>query len=115
MALASGKRREEVHSWTYSSLRHKPQWKEVTISPSPAFLAKNQLASDGPDLLRPVIIPALKPFLSLDLTEDMTLCPVRALRYYLDKTSALRKGKNLLFISFKEGFDKDIMRSTISS
>ena len=115
MALASGKRRGEVHSWTYSSLRHKPQWKEVTISPSPAFLAKNQLASDGPDLLKPVVIPALKPFLSSDLTEDMTLCPVRALRYYLDRTKDLRKGKNLLLISFKEGFDKDIMRSTISS
>ena len=115
MALASGKRRGEVHSWTYSSLRHKPHWKEVTISPSPAFLAKNQLASDGPDLLRPVVIPALKPFLSSDLTDDMTLCPVRALRYYLDRTNELRRGKNLLFISFKEGFDRDIMRSTISS
>ena len=44
----------------------------------------------------------------------MTLCPVRALRYYLDRTSALRKGKNHLFISFKEGFDRDIMRATIS-
>ena len=115
MALASGKRRGEVHAWTFSSLRHKPHWKEVTISPSPAFLAKNQLASDCPDSLKPVVIPALKPFLSSDLTEDMTLCPVRALRYYLDRTSALRRGKNLLFISFKEGFDRDFMRSTISS
>ena len=72
--------------------------------------------SDGPDFLQPVI-PALKPFLSSDFTDDMSLCPFRALRYYLDRTSALslRKGKNLLFISFKEGFDRDIMRSTISS
>ena len=59
MALASGKRRGEVHAWTFSSLRHKPYWKEVTISPSPAFLAKNQLASDCPDSLKPVVIPAL--------------------------------------------------------
>ena len=87
MALASGKRRGEVHAWTFSSLRHKPHWKEVTISPSPAFLAKNQLASDCPDSLKPVVIPALKPFLSSDLTEDITLSPVRALRYYLDRTS----------------------------
>ena len=115
MALASGKRRGEVHAWTFSSLRHKPHWREVTISPSPAFLAKNQLASEGPDLIRPIVIPALKPFLSSDLSDDMTLCPIRALRYYLDRTSTLRKGKNLLFISFKEGFDKDIQRSTISS
>ena len=82
MALTSGKRWEEVHSWTYSSLRHKPHWKEVTISPSAAFLAKNQLASNCPDLLKPVVIPARKPFLSSDLTKDITLCPVRALRYY---------------------------------
>ena len=81
MALASGKRRGEVHAWTFSSLRHKPHWKEVTISPSPAFLAKNQLASEGPDLIKPVVIPALKPFLSSDLSDDMTLCPIRALRY----------------------------------
>ena len=106
MALASGKRREEVHAWTFSSLRR---------SPSPAFLAKNQLASEGPDLIRPIVIPALKPFLNSDLSDDMTLCPFRALRYYLDRTSTQRKGKNLLFISFKEGFDKDIQRSTISS
>ena len=86
MALASGKRRGEVHAWRFSSLRHKPHWKEVTISPSPAFLAKNQLASEGPDLIRPVAIPALKPFLSSDLSDDMTLCLIRALRYYLDRT-----------------------------
>ena len=85
-----------MHSWTYSSLRHKPHWK-VTISP-PAFLAINQLASDGPDLLRPLVIPALKPFLTSDLTKDMTLCPERARRYYLDRTSASRKGK--IFHSF---------------
>ena len=115
IALASGKRRGEVHAWTFSSLRLKPHWTEVTISPSPAFLAKNQLASEGPDLIRPAVIPALKPFLSLDLSEYMTLCPIRALRYYLDRTSTKRMGKDLLFISFKEGFDKDIQRSTISS
>ena len=56
-----------------------------------------------------------KPFLSPDLSEDMTLCPIRALYYYLDRTSTKRMGKNLLFISFKEGFEKDIQRSTISS
>ena len=115
MALASGKSRGEVHAWTFSSLRHKPHWKEVTISPSPAFLARNQLASDFPDSLKPVVIPALKPILSSDLTEDMNLYAIRALRHYLDRTSALRKGKNLLFISFKEGFDRDFMISAISS
>ena len=49
------------------------------------------------------------------MSEDMTLCLVRALRYYLDKTKELRENKHLLFISFKDGFSKDIQRSTISS
>ena len=34
--------------------------------------------------------------------------PVRALRYYLDRTSDLRQNKVLVFVSFKKGFDKDI-------
>ena len=115
LSLASGKRRGEVHSWTYRSLRNSPNWLEVTVSPSPAFLAKNQLASDGPEILKPVVIPALKPFLGEDLQDDMTLCPVRALRYYLDRTKDLRKEKHLLFISFKPGFKNDIKKATISS
>ena len=46
---------------------------------------------------------------------DRTLCPVRALCYYLDRTSDLRQNKELVFVSFKKGFDKDISPATISS
>ena len=49
------------------------------------------------------------------MSEDMTLCPVIALRYYLDKTKELRENKHLFFVSYKDGFSKDIQRSTISS
>ena len=107
MTLASGRRRGEVHAWTFRSLKHKTGWKKVTVSPSSVFLAKNQLASDGPEVVQPVVIPALKPSLDLSMREDMTLCAVRDLRYYLDKTKELRENKHLLFISFKEGFSKD--------
>ena len=78
-------------------------------------MAKNQLASDGPEVVQPVVIPDLKPSLNHSMSEDMTLCPVRALRYYLDKTKELRENKYILFISFKDGFSKDIQKSTISS
>ena len=43
--------------------------------------------------IQPVVIPALKPTLDPSLVQDKSLCPVRALRYYLDKTKDLRKGK----------------------
>ena len=114
MTLASG-RRGEVHAWIFKSLKHKTGWKEVTVAPSSVFLAKNQLASDGPSIVQPVVISALKPVLDHSLSEDTTLCPVRSLRYYIDRTKDLRVGKHLLFISFKNGFSGDIQRSTISS
>ena len=115
MTLASGRRSCEVHAWTFKSLKHKSGWKEVTIAPSSVFLEKNHLASDGPDIVQPVVIPTLKPTLNHSLTEDMTLCPIRALRYYLDKTKDLRQGKHLLFISLKGGFSVDIQRATAFS
>ena len=101
LALASGKRRSEIHAWTSNSFSRNRDWSEVTFSPSTAFIAKNQLASEGPLAIQPVVIPALKPTLDPSLIQDRSLCPVRALRYYLDKTKDLRKGKKLLFVAIK--------------
>ena len=115
MALASGKRHSEIHAWTFDSFSRKRDWSEVTFSPSTAFIAKNQLASEGPLAIQPVVIPALKPTLDPSLMQDKSLCPVRALIYYLDKTKDLRKGKKLLFVAIKEGYSKDISKATRSS
>ena len=68
-----------------------------------------------PDSVAPVVIPALAPSLDRSLKGDRSLCPVRALRYYLDRTADLRQNKELVFVSFKKGFDKDISPATISS
>ena len=63
----------------------------------------------------PVVIPALAPSLDRSLTDDKTLCLVRALRSYLDRTKDLRKGTDLVFVSFRKSFQKDIVHATISS
>ena len=65
--------------------------------------------------MAPVVIPALAPSLDRSLKGDRSLCPVRALRYYLDRTSDLRQNKELVCVSFKKGFDKDISPATSSS
>ena len=114
LALASGKRRSEIHACTHSSVSSRRNWSEVTVSPSPAFLAKNQLASDGPDSIKPEVITALTTMLDSSLVEDKSLCPVRALKVYLDKMKSIRKGKALLFVSPRESYSKDITRITIS-
>ena len=69
----------------------------------------------GPDSVAPVVIPALAPTLDKSLKSDRSLSPVRALRYYLDRTSDIRQNKELVFVSFKKDFDKDISPATISS
>ena len=84
--------------------------------PSSDFLAKNQLAREGFESVSPVTIPALTTKLNVDrqFKEDRTLCPVRALRYYLDRTKDLRGSRSLLFISFKKGHTSDIRPTTLS-
>ena len=115
LALGSGKRRSEIHAWQNKNIRHQSDWSKVSLFPSPSFLSKNQLAKEGPESVAPVVIPALAPTLDRSLKSDRSLCPVRALRYYLDRTSDIRQGKELVFVSFKKSFDKDISPATISS
>ena len=111
LALGSGKRRSEIHAWLHKNIRHLSDWSKVSLYPSPSFLSKNQLAKVDPDSVAPVVILALAPTLDKSLKGDRSLCPVRALRYYLDRTSDLRQNKELVFVSFK----KDISPATISS
>ena len=115
LALGSGKRRSEIHAWQHKNIRHQSDWSKVSLFPSRSFLSKNQLAKEGPGSVAPVVIPALAPTLDRSLKSDRSLCPVRALRYYLDRTSDIRQDKQLVFVSFKKGFDKDISPATISS
>ena len=86
LALGSGKRTSEIHAWLNKNIRHQADWSKVSLYPSPSFLAKNHLAKEGPECVAPVVIPALAPTLDKSLKEDRSLCPVRALCYYLDKT-----------------------------
>ena len=104
LALGSGKRRSEIHAWLHKNIRHQADWSKVSLYPSPSFLSKNQLAKEGPDSVAPVVIPALAPSLDRSLKGDRSLCPVRALRYYLDRTADLRQNKELVFVSFKSLF-----------
>ena len=115
LALGSGKRRSEIHAWLYKNIRHQENWSQVSLYPSPSFLSKNQLARDGSASVASVVIPALAPSLDRSLRDDKSLCPVQALRYYLDRAKDLRRGKNLAFVSFRKSFHgkKTMQRSSI--
>ena len=115
LALASGKRRSEIHAWVANKVPNLGQWEKVALSPSSDFIAKNQLAREGSQSVSPVTIPALTTIVDRQFKEDRTLCPVWALRYYLDRTKDLRGSRSLLFISFKKGHTSDIRPATLSS
>ena len=115
LALASGKRRSEIHAWVENKVSNLGQWEKVALFPSSDFIAKNQLAREGSQSVSPVTIPALTTIVDRQFKEDRTLCLVRALRYYLDRTKDLRGSRSLLFISFKKGHTSDIRPATLSS
>ena len=65
----------------------------VRLIPSASFLAKNQTESTGQiEFFLPVISSHSA------VSEDKVWCPVRALKWYLDRTSALR-ASNSLFVT----------------
>ena len=115
LALASGKCRSKIHTWVANIVSNIGQWEKVALIPSSDFIAKNQLAREGSQSVSPVTIPALTTIVDRQFKEDRTLCPVRALRYYLDRTKDLRGSRSLLFISFKKGHTSDIRLATLSS
>ena len=114
VALASGKRRSELHAMRQDIL-HSEGWKSVTIVPDPEFIAKTQLNEKGSDMLNVVTIKALTKILPSDMQEDRALCPVRAIKYYLKQTANIREGKKKLFVAYKKGFKNEIKANTISS
>ena len=118
LALASGKHGSEIHAWVANKVSNLGQWENFSLFPSSDFIAKNQLAREGSQSVSPVTIPALTTIVDRQFKEDRTLCPVRALRYYLDRTKDQkdqRGSRFLLFISFKKGHTSDIRPAALSS
>ena len=85
LALASAKRIGELHALSYR-VSHSRGWGEVSFSFIPGFMAKTQ----DPSFLAPrfegFTVPALPN--ARNNRNGRVLCPVRAVRRYLDRTAA---------------------------
>ena len=99
LAVASGKRHSEIHAWVENEVSNLGQWEKVAFIPSSDFITKNQLAREGSQSVSPVTIPTLTTIVDRQFKEDRALCPVWALRYYLDRTKDLRGSRSILFKS----------------
>ena len=102
LTMASAKRRSEIHALSVEDghIRFSSDG-SVTLLSQSGFLAKNQLPSMAPS---PFTIPSLARSCGQD-DEDRLLCPVRALRYYLERVKPLRGSRKRLFVPLKGGGD----------
>lgn len=114
VALASAKRRSELHAFLHRVL-HPDNWAHVTLVPDPMFVAKTEKPGKPETRLQEVTIRSLGAFVGPDLPVDANNCPVRALKIYLARSHDYRKGRKKLFISYKPSKLDDIKAPTISS
>ena len=90
LALGSGKRRSEIHAWQNKNIRHQSDWSMVSPYPSTQLSIQISAGQEGADSVAQVVITALAPSLDMSLKSDGSLFLVRALRFYLDRTSDLK-------------------------
>ena len=93
VAAASARRRSELHALTTKEryLRFDPSG--VRMLPDPAFLTKNQSVSFTPSEIFLPSIPSMS-----SVREDRLVCPVRALKWYLEKTKPVRTSPRLFLV-----------------
>ena len=108
LALASAKRIGELHALSYHvSFR---DWAEVSFSFVLGFMAKTQDPSSLAPRFEGFTVPALP---NARNNRNGRLCPVRAVRCYLDRTAAHRPLCERLFVTAGRS-KKEISKTTVS-
>lgn len=102
IAMCSAKRVGELHALSISPecMRWKPEQAGVTLWPNPYFLPKvltSQSVNSAIELQ--AFHPEQSCHMGMDLT---TLCPVRVLREYINRTQRLRQAHTQLFVCYGE-------------
>ena len=110
LTMATARRVSEMHALSIDAdhFRFSKIDGSLTLRTQPGFLAKNQLPSRAPDSIK---IPKLTNFCGNDNFQRM-LCPIRAIKIYLNRTKLVRKNRTRLFIPVIG--DHDINKSSIS-
>ena len=109
LALASAKRIGELHALSYR-VSHSRGWAEVSLSFVPGFVAKTQDPSSLAPRFEGFSVPALP---NARNNRNGRLCPVRAVRCYLDRTAAHRPLCERLLVTAGRS-KKEISKTTVS-
>ena len=109
LALASAKHIGEVHALSYR-VSHTRNWDEVSFSFVPGFVAKTQDPSSLAPRFEGFTVPVLP---NARNNRNGRLCPVRAVRCYLDRTAAHRPRCEWFFVTAGRS-KKEISKTTVS-
>ena len=93
VAAASARRRSCLHALSVKEglIRFEPEG--VRLLPDPSFLAKNASLTFTPE---EIFLPSMTQMSSI--AEDKLVCPVRALKYYLNRTKSIRSSDRLFIL-----------------
>ena len=110
LALASAKRIGELHALSYR-VSHSRGWAKVSFSFVPGFVAKTQDPSSLASRFEGFTVPPLPN--ARNNHNGRLLCPVRAVRFYLDRAAAHRPLCERLFVTAGRS-KKEISKTTVS-
>ena len=110
LALASAKRIGELHSLSYR-VSHTRNWGEVSFAFVTGFVAKTQDPSSLASRFEGFSVPALTN--ARKNRNGRLLCPVRAVKVYLDRTAPHRPRCERLFVTAGRS-KKEISKTTVS-
>ena len=110
LALASAKRIGELHALSYR-VSHTRDWGEVSFAFVTGFVAKTQDPSSLAPRFEGFTVPALPN--ARKNRNGRLLCPVRAVKVYLDCTASHRPRCERLFVTAGRS-KKEIVKTTVS-
>ena len=110
LALASAKRIGELHALSYR-VSHTRDWGEVSFAFVTGFVAKTQDPSSLAPRFEGFTVPALPN--ARKNRNGRLLCPVRAVKVYLDRTASHRPRCQRLFVTAGRS-KKEIAKTTVS-
>jgi integrase len=112
LLLASGRRRSDVHAIDVDRTATRSDG-TMLLYPSRDFVPKTRAAREGNSHFSPIKLISLSKDLDLD-DPDRFLCPVRSVRFYIERVKHLRGTRKRLFISYQLNRKSDISVSSIT-
>ena len=107
MAIASGHRVSSLRALCVDPGNLRWEASGVRLIPRMGFIAKNQSLKSGPV---EIFLPAISTLSSVE--EDKVWCPVRALKWYVDRTKSIRASSSLFVATIAP--HKEVATSTLA-